>query len=91
MTHKNVAQPKEKMSLSCTLTVHLWIMRVDIWFPVHFITKNTGSKGPLMNCMCDLMQFVISNITFETTPTNLAHLFMSKVVLSFGMCSSVVI
>ena len=36
-----------------------------------------------MNLICNLIQFVISSITFEIIPTNLNLLFRSDIVLSF--------
>ena len=44
-----------------------------------------------MNFICDLTQFVISSITSNITYTNLAHLFMYEVIISFGMFSVVII
>ena len=41
--------------------------------------------------MCDLMQFVLSSITFDTTFANLAYLFMFDVVLIFGILLVVLI
>ena len=49
-----------------------------------------GEKGYLMNSMCYLTQFIVSSITCKIDSVSLAQLFMSDVVLSFGMCSVVV-
>ena len=82
---------KSKLYLSWLLTVPLLIMLINIWSLVHVITNMTGAKLYLMNCIFNLMQFVVSNITFYTSSTNLACLFVSQVVLSFGMCLVVII
>ena len=66
-------------------------MHVYLWYPVHLVNIITEAKGYLINCMCDLKIFVISSITFDITSTNLSRLFVSKVVLSFRLCSGVVI
>ena len=44
-----------------------------------------------MNSMCDLTQFVVSSPTTDITSVALTELFMSTVVLTFGMCSVVVV
>ena len=41
--------------------------------------------------MCDLTQFVVSSVTFDTKATVLAKLFMEDVILSFGMVAVVVV
>ena len=41
--------------------------------------------------MCDLTQFIVSSLTTDINASTLAQLFMSDVVLSFGMFSVVVI
>ena len=56
---------------------------VTIWHPLYVVSNNTGTKGFLMNLICNLIQFVISSITFEIIPTNLNLLFRSDIVLSF--------
>ena len=68
-----------------TVTVQIWIMHVDIWSPLHAFTNNTGDKGCLIHYICDLPQIVISSITFYIISVNSSRLFMSEVVLSFGM------
>ena len=44
-----------------------------------------------MNSIYDLTQFVVSSITYSIASTSLAQLFISEVILSFVMCSVVVI
>jgi len=44
-----------------------------------------------MNALCDLTQFVISNIVEDPCATKLAKLFMEHVVLTFGICAIVVV
>ena len=44
-----------------------------------------------MNSMCDISQFVISSPMTNINAAHLANFFMADVVLSFGMCSVVVI
>ena len=44
-----------------------------------------------MNIMCDLTQFIVSSPTQDIDAASLAQLFMSDVIITFGMCSIVVI
>ena len=41
--------------------------------------------------MCDLMHFVVSTPTKNTTAENVVELFMEEVLLNFGMCAVIVI
>ena len=50
-----------------------------------------GQTLQLMNCMCDLTQFVISILVNDARSEVLAKLFMEQVVLSFGMVAVVVV
>ena len=79
-----------ELNYSWPITVPFWIMHVDLWSPGSN-TNDNGDKGYLMNSMCDITQFLVSSPTNDITAANLAKLFMADVVLSFGMCSVVVI
>ena len=78
-----------ELYFSWTVIVPFYIMHVYLWYPVHVVNIITEAKGYLMNYMCDLKHFVISSITFDIISTNLSRLFVSKVVLSFRICSGV--
>ena len=65
-------------------------MHVDLWMPGKLLDEE-GRTLQLMNCMCDLTQFVISIIVKEANSMNLGKLFMEQVVLSFGMVAVVVV
>ena len=65
-------------------------MHLDLWSPGN-ITYATGKQGYLMNGVCDLTQFVVSCPTSNITAVSLAELFMSDIVLTFLMCSVVVV
>ena len=79
-----------ELHFSWPITVPFWIMHVDLWAPG--LQEDTdGNKGYLMNSMCDISQFIISSPTTDITAAHLAQLFMADVILSFGMCSVVVI
>ena len=80
---------KSELYFYWTVMVSFFITHIDIWFPLHVVTNKTVATGYLTNCMWDLIQFVISSINFDIISTNLAFLFVSKVILSFGMCSVV--
>jgi len=51
----------------------------------------SGKTLQLLNCMCDLTQFVISILVDDASSDNLGKIFMEQVVLSFGMVSVVVV
>ena len=55
------------------------------------LTDESGKTLQLLNCMCDLTQFVISILVDDTSSENLGKLFMEQVVLSFGMVLVVVV
>ena len=72
------------------VTVPFWIIHVELWSPG--LTKNLdGNKLYMMNCMYNLTQTVISSVTTSIDASTLAYIFTGDVVLSFGMCSVVVI
>ena len=53
--------------------------------------KDHKDSGPLLNCMCDLTQFVVSCIMTDINANLLAKIFMEEVVLNFGMVTVVVV
>ena len=65
-------------------------MHLDLWQPGKLTTQQNDTIY-LLNCMCDLTQFVISTIVTNPNSTKLAQLFMEQVLLSYGMCSVVVV
>ena len=65
-------------------------MHVDLYMPGNILDKECYTLQ-LMNCMCDLTQFIISIIVKEANSMNLGKLFMEQVVLSFGMVAVVVV
>ena len=61
-------------------------MHVDLWSPGS--TEIEGKKGYLLNLVCDLTQFTVSSVTYDTTALQLSQIFMSDVViLTFGRVS----
>ena len=79
-----------ELHLSWPGTVPFCIMHVDLWAPGQ-IEDTDDNKGYLMNSMCDISQFVVSSATTDITAAHLAQLFIMDVILSFGMCSVVVV
>ena len=79
-----------ELHLSWPVTVPFWIIHVKLWSPGQTI-KSSGSKISLLNCICDLTQFIVSSVVNNIDASSLAHTFMSDVVLTFGMCLAVVI
>ena len=65
-------------------------MHIDLWQPGNLVDAS-GKKIYLFNCMCDLTQFVISNVVENPNAALLAKSFMDNVVLTFGICSVVVV
>ena len=81
---------KSKLYFSWSVTIPFYIMYVDLWMPGK-ISNKYGETIQLMNYMCDLTQFLISILVYESTSETLAELFMEHVVLSFGMMAVVVL
>ena len=81
---------KSEMYFSWPITTPFYIMHVDLWSPGKLVDDD-GKTLQLMNCMCDLTQFVISIIVDDARSEILAKLFMEQVVLSFGMVAVVVV
>ena len=72
------------------MTIPFYIMHLDIRSPGNVLV-NHKDGGHLLNCMCDLTQFVVSCILTDTSAAALAEIFMAQVVLSFGMVAIVVV
>ena len=81
---------KSELYFSWPITSPFYIMHVDLWMPGNLTTDN-GETLQLMNCMCDLTQFVISILVQEARSENLAKLCMEQVVFSCGMVAVVVV
>ena len=75
---------------SLPVTVSFWIIHVDLWSPGDTEDAD-GNKIHLLKSMYDLSQFIVSSITTSTEVKILAQIFMSDVIMIFGMCSVVVI
>ena len=65
-------------------------MYLDIWSPENVLTDHKDG-GHLLNCMRDLTQFIVSCILSETNTNALSKIFMTEVVLKFGMVAVVVV
>ena len=79
-----------EIHFSWHVTVPFWIMHVDLWS--HGIIEDVdGKKIHLLDFMCDFSQFIISSITISTEAHILVRIFMSEVVMTFGMYSVVII
>ena len=62
-------------------------MQVDLWMPGKLVDK-LGNTHQLMNCMCDLTQFILIK---DARAEILAKLFIEQVVFSFGMVAVIVV
>lgn len=81
---------RNELYFSWPVTAPFYIMHLDLWQPGKLLTRSQESVY-LFNSMCDLTQFVISSVITNPCATELARLFMDQVILSFGMCSVVVV
>ena len=81
---------RSELYFSWPITSPFYIMHVDLWMPGKLV-NDQGETLQLMNCMCDLTQFVISILVKEAVAETLAKLFMEQVVLSFGMVAVIVV
>ena len=80
---------KNDLYFSWPVTIPFWILHCDIWSPGN-ITDSEGNTS-VLNCMCDLTQFVVSIITSDTTAASLSQLIMEHVLLKYGMCAVIVV
>ena len=65
-------------------------MHLDLWSP-GVTEDSSGLKLYLLNSMCDLTQFTVSSVANCILAETLAQLFMADMLLTFGICSVVVI
>lgn len=79
-----------ELHFSWPITAPFYIMHVDLWQPGK-LTTSSGKNIFLLNCMCDLTQFVVSEITESPNASILAKTFMDHVILTFGICSVIVV
>ena len=68
----------------------LYFTRMDLWSPGN-VMKDHKDGGHLLNCMCNLTQFIVSCILTETNTSAWSKIFMTEVVLNFGMVAVVVV
>ena len=66
---------KSELYFSWHVTTLFYIMHIDLWMPGKLINED-GNTLQLMNCMCDLTQFVISILVNDAVSEMLAKLFM---------------
>ncbi len=81
---------RQELYFSWPVTSPFYIMHVDLWQPGKLTDQNQKSIY-LFNCMCDLTQFVISSVIKNPNSVELARIFMDEVLLTFGMCSVIVV
>ena len=76
VSHNIWRSNKSEIHFSCPITVPFWTMNVDLW--LSGVTLDTeGNKINLMNCMCDITQFVVLSPTTSTKSTVLSKIFVS--------------
>ena len=66
------------------VTIPLYIMHVDLWAPGTSVSNNSAGRH-LLNVMCNLTHFSLSNITMEKHAEHLAKLLMENVGILFSM------
>ena len=81
---------RQELYFSWPVTIPFYMMHLDMWSPGD-VLKTRKDGGHLLNCMCDLTQFIVSCLTTTTTAEALGKLFMEDVVLTFGMVAIVVV
>ena len=65
-------------------------MHLDIWSPGNVLNEHEDG-GHILNCMCDLTQFIVSCILIDTRSEALSKIFIEQVILTFGMVAVVVV
>jgi len=63
---------------------------VDLWQSGIQMTSRDETYY-VLNCMCDLTQFVISTIVTDSISSSLAKVFMEQVVLSYRMVAVIIV
>ena len=79
---KSWKQRKNDLYFSWPITVPFWILHCDLWSPG--ATVDAEGNFSVLNCMCDLTQFVISSVVSDTSSEALSQTFMENVVLKYG-------
>ena len=59
-------------------------MHLDIWSPGNVLNEHENG-GKVLNCMCDLTQFIVFCMLIDTRAKALSYFFMEQAVLTFGM------
>ena len=76
--------------LSWPVIVPFWMIHMDL--QSQDIQEDAkGNKGYLLKYMCDISEFVVSSPTVDLTATHLVQLFVSDIIMTFGMCSVLII
>ena len=86
---KSWKQRKNDLYFSWPVTVPFWIIHCDLWSPGATVDKEGNLS--VLNCMCDLTQFIVSSVIKETTAEALSIAFMENVVLKYGVCAVIVV
>ena len=81
---------RQELHFSWPVTIPFYIMHLDIWSPGHVMLHHKDG-GHVLNCMCDLTQFIVSCLLTDTKADALSRIFMEQVVLNFGMVAIVVV
>lgn len=81
---------KSKLHYSWPVTSPFYIMHLDLWQPGNLMDKD-GKTIYLLNCMCDLTQFLVSSVVINPDAALLAKTFMEDMILTFGICAVVVV
>ena len=90
IAHNVWRNKRNELYFSWPVTAPFYIMHLDLWQPGKLEDEKQNSIY-LFNSMCDLTQFVVSSIIKNPNALDLAKSFMEKVLLSYGMCSVVVV
>ena len=80
---------KNDLYFSWPVTVPFWILHCDLWSPG--ATRDKDGNFSVLNCMCDLTQFVVSSVVNDISSEALSLTFMENVVLKYGICAVVAV
>ena len=73
---------RQELHFSWPVTIPYYIMHLDIWSPGNVLHSHKY-WSPLLNCMCDLPQLIVSCMITDTKSEALSKTFMEEVVLNF--------
>ena len=68
---------RQELHFSWPVTIPFYIIHLDIWLPENMLNEHEDG-GHILNCMCDLTQFIVSCILIDTRSEVLSIFLWNK-------------